>query len=58
MNNAQSPYLAHAIVNDLIIEAFIPNRSSLVMPGFRGTPAGITTSSTPLKHSSNWCAPE
>ena len=33
------------------IPAFVLNKSSRVMPGFRGTPAGITTTSHPLRHS-------
>ena len=33
------------------IEALVLNRSSRVMPGLRGTPAGMTTISAPLNES-------
>lgn len=41
-------FLPIASVRSLTIEAFVLNRSSLVIPGFLGTPAGIITTSTPL----------
>ena len=34
---------AIACVRSLTIEAFVEKRSSLVIPGLRGTPAGIMT---------------
>merc|ERR1719339_29867 len=41
--------LAAAAAIVATMEALVLNRSSLVMPGLRGTPAGITTTlSTPL----------
>ena len=39
------------------MEALVLNRSSLVMPGLRGTPAGMTTISAPARLASNWSAP-
>lgn len=37
--------------------ALMLKRSSRVMPGLRGTPAGMTTSSAPLRASASWSAP-
>eukprot|EP00966_Prymnesium_polylepis_P310791 7180737-Prymnesium_polylepis.1 len=34
------------------MEAFVLNRSSRVMPGLRGTPAGMTTTSQPVRAAS------
>jgi len=39
------------------IEALVLNKSSRVIPGFRGTPAGMITKSMPVKQSANWSAP-
>mmetsp|Transcript_11075 Transcript_11075/g.14635 ORF Transcript_11075/g.14635 Transcript_11075/m.14635 type:complete len:211 (-) Transcript_11075:246-878(-) len=39
---------AHADVKVATMDAFVLNKSSRVMPGFRGTPAGITTTSAPF----------
>ncbi len=36
------------------IEALVLKRSSRVMPGFLGTPAGMTTISAPFNESFNW----
>lgn len=41
--------LAAAFAKSRTIEAFVLKRSSLVMPGLRGTPAGITMISAPSK---------
>ncbi|KAI8441870.1 hypothetical protein MSG28_005554 [Choristoneura fumiferana] len=35
------------------MDAFVLNRSSRVMPGLRGTPAGITTTSAPADQRTN-----
>ena len=35
----------------LTMEALVLNKSSRVMPGLRGTPAGITTTSAPVRAS-------
>jgi len=37
--------------------ALVLNRSSRVIPGLRGTPAGMTTTSQPVNASSNCSAP-
>uniref|UniRef100_A0A8I3NBV3 Proteasome 20S subunit alpha 7 n=1 Tax=Canis lupus familiaris TaxID=9615 RepID=A0A8I3NBV3_CANLF len=42
---------AQAAVRVATIDAVVLNRSSRVMPGFLGTPAGITTASQPLRQS-------
>merc|ERR1719154_593760 len=39
------------------MDALVLNRSSLVMPGLRGTPAGMTTISAPTRLASSWSAP-
>merc|ERR1719500_2005953 len=49
--------LAAAAAMVATMEALVLNRSSLVMPGLRGTPAGITTISAPTRLASNWSAP-
>lgn len=36
------------------IPAFVLNKSSRVMPGLRGTPAGMTTTSAPNQQKKNW----
>ena len=38
--------------------ALMLNRSSRVMPGLRGTPAGMTTRSTPVSAAASCCCPE
>ena len=38
---------AQALIKSLTIDALVLNKSSRVMPGLRGTPAGIITTSTP-----------
>lgn len=40
---------AQASARDLTILAFVLKRSSRVIPGFLGTPAGITTTSHPVR---------
>lgn len=47
--------LAHASVKSRTIDALVLKRSSRVIPGFRGTPAGITTTSQPLSESYKRC---
>ena len=42
-------YLAIASERDLTMPALISKRSSRVMPGFLGTPAGMMTKSEPSK---------
>src|SRR5687767_9169924 len=42
---------ATALARSRTIEALVLKRSSRVMPGLRGTPAGIRTISAPLRHS-------
>lgn len=44
---------ATASTKPLTIAALIPNKSSRLIPGLRGTPAGITTTSLPARHSGN-----
>ncbi len=41
----------------LTMPALMLNRSSRVMPGLRGTPAGMTTTSTPFKAAASSSAP-
>jgi hypothetical protein len=41
----------------LTMPALILNRSSRVMPGLRGTPAGMITTSQPLSASASWSSP-
>merc|ERR1719277_2845382 len=48
---------AAAWANFATIDAFVLNKSSLVMPGFLGTPAGMTTISAPTRESFNWSSP-
>ena len=40
------------------IDAFVLKRSSLVIPGFLGTPAGMTTISAPTRESSSCSSPD
>mmetsp|Transcript_1317 Transcript_1317/g.2940 ORF Transcript_1317/g.2940 Transcript_1317/m.2940 type:complete len:233 (-) Transcript_1317:159-857(-) len=40
---ASGQFFAQAAASPALIDALILNRSSLVIPGFRGTPAGTTT---------------
>lgn len=42
---------AVACTRSRTIEAFVLNKSSRVMPGLRGTPAGMMTTSTPFSAS-------
>lgn len=42
---ALGAFLETATARSLTIEAFVLNKSSRLMPGLRGTPAGITTTS-------------
>ena len=49
--------LATAVVRSATMVAFMLNKSSRVMPGLRGTPAGITTIWAPFSESSSWSAP-
>mmetsp|Transcript_1751 Transcript_1751/g.3175 ORF Transcript_1751/g.3175 Transcript_1751/m.3175 type:complete len:204 (-) Transcript_1751:225-836(-) len=42
---------AHPSTRVFTILAFVLNKSSLVIPGLRGTPAGMTTTSAPVKAS-------
>ena len=46
-------YLAHPVTKFLTIPALILKRSSRDIPGFLGTPAGITTKSEPVKAAAN-----
>lgn len=43
--------LAIAAAKSLTMEAFVLNKSSRVIPGFLGTPAGMMTTSAPFKES-------
>merc|ERR1719205_380025 len=49
--------LAAAAAMVATMEALVLNRSSLVIPGLRGTPAGITTISAPTRLASIWSWP-
>merc|ERR1712223_2048470 len=49
--------LAAASAKVATMEALVLKRSSLVMPGFLGTPAGMMTTSMPVKQSANWSGP-
>jgi len=44
---ARGQFLAQAETRSATIVAFVLNKSSRVIPGFRGTPAGITIRSIP-----------
>lgn len=48
---ASGQYSAHPSTRVCTMEALVLKRSSLVIPGFLGTPAGITTTSHPVKAS-------
>mmetsp|Transcript_31268 Transcript_31268/g.79868 ORF Transcript_31268/g.79868 Transcript_31268/m.79868 type:complete len:205 (+) Transcript_31268:178-792(+) len=52
-STASGANLPHPSTSVLTIPAFVLNRSSRVMPGLRGTPAGITTTSAPLTAASS-----
>lgn len=54
---ALGQYFATPTVKSLTIPALILNKSSLVMPGFLGIPAGMMTKSHPTKASLNWSGP-
>lgn len=45
--NALGQDWAQALIKSLTIDALVLNKSSRVMPGLRGTPAGMMTTSTP-----------
>mmetsp|Transcript_8794 Transcript_8794/g.12798 ORF Transcript_8794/g.12798 Transcript_8794/m.12798 type:complete len:80 (+) Transcript_8794:1548-1787(+) len=47
---ALGQWVAQPSTSALTIEALMLKRSSRVIPGLRGTPAGITTRSDPLRH--------
>lgn len=51
-------HLAIASQRVLTIPALMLKRSSLVIPGFLGTPAGMITRSIPIRASSNCCCPK
>mmetsp|Transcript_55782 Transcript_55782/g.130515 ORF Transcript_55782/g.130515 Transcript_55782/m.130515 type:complete len:200 (-) Transcript_55782:216-815(-) len=51
---ASGQNLPQASTKPLAISALVLNKSSRVMPGFRGMPAGISTRWQPVKHSSKW----
>ena len=48
---------AHAETKSRTMPALILNRSSRVMPGLRGTPAGMMTTSHPFSASWSWSGP-
>ena len=48
---------AHFSARPLTIPALILNRSSLVMPGFLGTPAGMITKSQPSRQAASSSSP-
>jgi hypothetical protein len=50
-------YLAQAATRFFTMPALMLNRSSRVMPGLRGTPAGMTTRSHPVRHASSSASP-
>jgi len=54
---ASGQFLATPSTRPATMPALIAKRSSRVMPGFLGTPAGITTTSHPFRASSSWSAP-
>mmetsp|Transcript_10217 Transcript_10217/g.18057 ORF Transcript_10217/g.18057 Transcript_10217/m.18057 type:complete len:208 (+) Transcript_10217:647-1270(+) len=54
---AVGQFLTHAAARFCIIPAFVLKRSSLVIPGRRATPAGMTTTSHPVRAASNSSAP-
>ena len=45
---ASGQYLPHPSTSVFTMLAFVLNRSSRVIPGLRGTPAGMTTTSQPV----------
>ena len=56
-SSARGHASAHAETKSRTIPALILNRSSRVMPGLRGTPAGMMTTSQPLSASWSWSGP-
>merc|ERR1719452_225516 len=54
---ASGQTLAAAAAMVATMDALVLKRSSLVMPGFLGTPAGMTTISAPTRLASSWSAP-
>lgn len=48
---------AQALAKSRTIEALVLKRSSRVIPGLRGTPAGMRTISAPVKHSLRFSSP-
>jgi len=50
-------YVAHALASFSTMPALILNRSSRVIPGFRGTPAGMRTMFAPLSASGSSASP-
>lgn len=54
----EANYLAQETARFLTIPALMLKRSLLVMPGFRGAPAGMTTMSHPLRASNRLSSPE
>ena len=57
LSSARGHASAHAATRSRTIPALILNRSSRVMPGLRGTPAGMMTTSHPLRASWSWSGP-
>mmetsp|Transcript_8083 Transcript_8083/g.23117 ORF Transcript_8083/g.23117 Transcript_8083/m.23117 type:complete len:201 (-) Transcript_8083:64-666(-) len=55
--NASGQLSATPAAREATMPALILKRSSLVIPGFLGTPAGITTRSQPLRHSASSAFP-
>jgi hypothetical protein len=54
---ALGQYLAQPVARVLTIPALILKRSSRVMPGLRGIPAGMTTIEQPVRAAANWSSP-
>lgn len=54
---ALGQYFAQASAKVLTMPALMLKRSSRVMPGLRGTPAGMMTTSAPVRHASSSSAP-
>mmetsp|Transcript_5017 Transcript_5017/g.11065 ORF Transcript_5017/g.11065 Transcript_5017/m.11065 type:complete len:213 (-) Transcript_5017:52-690(-) len=51
---ASGQNLPQASTKPLAISALVLNKSSRVMPGLRGMPAGMSTRLHPVRHSSRW----
>ena len=49
--------LGCAAASVALMDPLVLNRSSRVMPGLRGTPAGTTTTSHPFRASPSWSSP-